>query len=300
MLLKKMMSRDWLLLWLLALPGILHFVVFRYVPMFGNVIAFQDYSIFSGILDSPWVGFKHFANMFTYAEFYNILRNTLVLSLYSIVFGFPAPLVLALLLNEIRKTWFKKQVQTLLYLPHFLSWVIVGGIFINLLSIDGFLNTIVGWFGVSKTDFLTQPEYFRGIIVSVGIWKEMGWGMIIYLAALSGINPSLYEAAMVDGAGRFRQMWSITLPSLMPAIIVLFLLRVGHVLDSNVEQVLIMLNPLVRDVGEVMDTYVYRVGLLGAQFSLTTAIGIFKSLVGLLLVVGLNTLSRKTTGESIY
>ncbi|MEF3302744.1 ABC transporter permease [Paenibacillus sp. GYB003] len=298
--LKNIMSRDALLLWLLALPGVLHFALFRYVPMFGNVIAFQDYSIFSGIADSPWVGFKHFADMFTYAEFYNILRNTMVLSLYSILFGFPAPLVLALLLNEIRKAWFKKPVQTLLYLPHFLSWVIVGSIFINLLSIDGFLNTIVGRFGLKPIDFLTQPEYFRGILVSVGIWKEMGWGMIIYLAALSGINPNLYEAAMVDGAGRFRQMWSITLPSLMPAIVVLFLLRVGHVLDSNVEQVLIMLNPLVRDVGEVIDTYVYRVGLLGAQFSLTTAIGIFKSLVGLLLVVGLNTLSRKTTGESIY
>ncbi|PYI56306.1 ABC transporter permease [Paenibacillus flagellatus] len=296
----KIMSRDSLLLWLIALPGVLHFVVFRYVPMLGNVIAFQDYSIFSGIADSPWVGFKHFANMFTYEEFYQILTNTLLISLYSILFGFPAPLVLALLLNEIRKAWFKRPVQTLLYLPHFLSWVIVGSIFINLLGTDGFLQTILGWFGLPKTDYLTQPDYFRGILVSIGIWKEMGWGMIIYLAALSGINPNLYEAAMVDGAGRFRQMWSITLPSLMPAIVVLFLLRVGHVLDSNVEQVLVMLNPLVRDVGEVIDSYVYRVGLLGAQFSLTTAIGIFKSLVGLLLVVGLNTLSRKTTGESIY
>ncbi|MBD2863218.1 MULTISPECIES: ABC transporter permease [Paenibacillus] len=298
--LKKITSRDSLLLWLIALPGILHFVIFRYVPMFGNVIAFQDYSIFSGILDSPWVGLKHFTNMFTYAEFYQILGNTIMLSLYSIIFGFPAPLVLALLLNEIRKSWFKRPVQTLLYLPHFLSWVIVGSIFINLLSMNGIINTVLGWFGIPNVDYLTQPEYFRGILVSISIWKEMGWGMIIYLAALSGINPSLYEAAMVDGAGRFRQMWSITLPSLMPAIVVLFLLRIGNVLDSNVEQVLIMINPLVRDVGEVIDSYVYRVGLLGAQFSLSTAIGIFKSIVGLLLVVGMNTLSRKTTGESIY
>lgn len=298
--LKKWASNDSLMLWLIAIPGILHFVVFKYVPMLGNVIAFQDYSIFSGIWDSPWVGFRHFANMFTYEEFYRILSNTLLISLYSIVFGFPAPLVLALLLNEIGKNWFKRPVQTLLYLPHFLSWVIVGSLFINLLSMDGFLNTVLGWFGLPAKDYLTQPEYFRSILVGIGIWKEMGWGMIIYLAALSGINPHLYEAAMVDGAGRFRQMWSITLPSLTPAIVVLFLLRVGHVLDSNVEQVLIMLNPLVRDVGEVIDTYVYRVGLLGAQFSLTTAIGIFKSLVGLVLVVGLNALSRKTTGESIY
>ncbi|MDF2668835.1 MAG: protein lplB [Paenibacillus sp.] len=298
--LEKIKSNDVLLLWLIALPGVIHFVLFRYVPMVGNVIAFQDFNIFSGFTGSPWVGFKHFANMFTYAEFYNILTNTLLLSLYSLVFGFPAPLILALLLNEIGRDWFKRWVQTLLYLPHFLSWVIVGSIFINILSTDGFLNMILGWFSSSKIDYLTQPEYFRSMIVSMGIWKEMGWGMIIYLAALSGINPSLYEAAMVDGAGRFRQMWYITLPSLMPAIVVLFLLRVGHVLDSNVEQVLIMLNPLVRDVGEVIDTYVYRVGLLSSQFSLTTAIGMFKSLVGLILVVGLNALSRKTTGESIY
>ncbi|MDF2815437.1 MAG: protein lplB [Paenibacillus sp.] len=298
--LEKIKSNDVLLLWLIALPGVLHFLLFRYVPMLGNVIAFQDFNIFSGFTGSPWVGFKHFANMFTYAEFYNILSNTLLLSLYSLIFGFPAPLILALLLNEIGRDWFKRWVQTLLYLPHFLSWVIVGSIFINILGTDGFLNMVLGWFSSSKTDYLTEPSFFRSMITSMGIWKEMGWGMIIYLAALSGINPSLYEAAMVDGAGRFRQMWYITLPSLMPAIVVLFLLRVGHVLDSNVEQVLIMLNPLVRDVGEVIDTYVYRVGLLSSQFSLTTAIGMFKSLVGLILVVGLNSLSRKTTGESIY
>ncbi|WNQ08970.1 ABC transporter permease subunit [Paenibacillus aurantius] len=296
----KLTSNDALLLLLIALPGILHFLIFRYVPLLGNVIAFQNYNLFAGMADSPWVGLKHFQNMFTYAEFYRILRNTMLLSLYSIIFGFPAPLILALLLNEIRQKWFQRPVQTLLYLPHFLSWVIVGGLFVNLLSIDGFLNTILGSLGLANRDFLTIPEYFRSILVSIGIWKEIGWGMIIYLAALSGINPSLYEAAMMDGAGRFRQMWSITLPSLLPAITVLFLLRIGHVLDANVEQVLILLNPLVRDVGEVIDTYVYRVGLLGAQFSLTTAIGIFKSLVGLILVVGLNALSRKTTGESIY
>ncbi|WJH33880.1 ABC transporter permease subunit [Paenibacillus sp. CC-CFT747] len=296
----KLTSNDALLLLLIALPGILHFLIFRYVPLLGNVIAFQNYNLFAGMADSPWVGLKHFQNMFTYAEFYRILRNTMLLSLYSIIFGFPAPLILALLLNEIRQKWFQRPVQTLLYLPHFLSWVIVGGLFVNLLSIDGLLNTILGSLGLANRDFLTIPEYFRSILVSIGIWKEIGWGMIIYLAALSGINPSLYEAAMMDGAGRFRQMWSITLPSLLPAITVLFLLRIGHVLDANVEQVLILLNPLVRDVGEVIDTYVYRVGLLGAQFSLTTAIGIFKSLVGLILVVGLNALSRKTTGESIY
>lgn len=297
---KRASQKDALLLLLIALPGILHFVVFKYIPIAGNVIAFQKYNMFQGILSSPWVGLDNFRMMFGFQEFYHILRNTLALSLLSIVFGFPAPLVLALLLNEMRRMWLKRSVQTLLYLPHFLSWVIVGGIFINLLSIDGFLNTIMKQLGYAPNDYLTNPSYFRGMLVSIGIWKEAGWGMIIYLAALAGINPNLYEAAMVDGAGRWRQMWYITLPSLLPAIVVLFLLRIGGVLDTNVEQVLIFINPLVRDVGEVIDTYVYRIGLLGAQFSLTTAVGIFKSVVGLILIVGLNYISKKSTGESIY
>ncbi|MFD0712528.1 ABC transporter permease [Paenibacillus sp. GCM10027626] len=297
---RKVCQKDAVILFLIALPGILHFLVFNYIPLGGNIIAFQKYSIFDGIVKSPWVGLDNFKMMFSIREFYQILENTLILSFLSIVFGFPAPLVLALLLNEMRRMWLKRSVQTLLYLPHFLSWVIVGGIFINLLSLDGFLNTILSSIGAAPKDFITNPDTFRGMLVSVGIWKEAGWGMIIYLAALAGINPNLYEAAMVDGAGRWRQMWSITLPSLMPAIIVLFLLRVGSVLDTNVEQVLIFINPLVRPVGEVIDTYVYRIGLLGAQFSLTTAIGIFKSVIGLLLIVGVNYLSKKSTGESIY
>jgi len=293
-------KRDSLLLLLMAMPGILHFFVFKYIPIGGNIIAFQQYNFFKGIGGSPWIGFDNFARMFTYREFYQILTNTLTLSFLSIIFGFPAPLLLALLLNEMRRMWLKRSVQTLLYLPHFLSWIIVGGIFINLLSLDGFLNTILKQLGYAPHDFLTNPSYFRGILVSIGIWKEVGWGMIIYLAALAGINPHLYEAAMIDGAGRWRQMRYITIPALMPAIVVLFLLRVGGVLDTNVEQVLVLLNPLVRGVGEVIDTYVYRVGLLGGQFSLTTAVGIFKSVVGLSLIVGLNFLSKKTTGESIY
>jgi len=297
---KNWLSNDKLTLWIIALPGILHFIVFKYLPLAGNVIAFQNYNFFQGIWRSEWVGFAHFAAMFTYEEFYQILRNTVLLSFYTILFGFPAPLVLALLLNEIRRVFTKRTIQTLLYLPHFLSWVIVGGIFISLLDLNGLFNKFLGLFGAGPIYFLSIPELFRPILVSVGIWKEAGWGTIIYLAALAGINPHLYEAAMVDGAGRWRQMWYITLPCLMPAIVVLFLLRIGNLLDSNVEQVLIFLNPLVRETGEVIDTYVYRVGLLGAQFSYTTAIGIFKSIVGLFLIVGLNQLSKRTTGESIY
>ncbi|MDF2668907.1 MAG: protein lplB [Paenibacillus sp.] len=298
--LKKVMGNDKLLVFLLMLPGILHFLIFKYVPLAGNVIAFQDYSMFRGIWNSNWVGLKHFVTIFTYEEFFQVLRNTVMFSFMSILFGFPAPLILALLLNEVTKMWFKRSIQTLLYLPHFLSWVIVGGIFINLLSIDGVFNSILSALGLERIDFLTRSDYFRGIIVSIGIWKGIGWGTIIYLAALAGINPNLYEAAVVDGAGRWKQMWHITLPSLMPTIVVLFLLQIGMVLESNVEQILIFLNPLVRDVGEVVDTYVYRVGLLNAQFSYTTAIGLFQSIIGLVLVMSLNALSKKTSGESIY
>ena len=297
---RKFQLGDKVMLLLIALPGILHFIIFRYIPLGGNIIAFQDYNMFQGFLGSPFVGFKHFVTMFTYDEFFQILKNSILLSLYSIIFGFPAPLILALLLNEVRSMWFKRPVQTLLYMPHFLSWVIVGGIFINLLATKGFVNQFLGLFGMGPYDFVTMPEFFRPIVISVSIWKEIGWGTILYLAALTAINPSLYEAAMVDGANRWRRMWHITLPSLLPTIMVLFLLRIGSVLEANVEQVLIFQNPLNRSVAEIIDTYVYRVGLLSAQFSFSTAIGMFQAIVGFILIMLLNQVSKRTTGESIY
>ncbi|WP_144934830.1 sugar ABC transporter permease [Paenibacillus sp. 32O-W] len=298
--LRKIKWTDPVVLFLIALPGLLHFLIFKYIPLAGNIIAFQDFNLFQGFLHSKWVGLKHFIYMFNYPEFFMVLRNTLRFGLYSILFGFPAPLLLALLLNEIRMEWFKRTMQTLLYLPHFLSWVIVGGIFVEVLANEGIVNTILGRFGFEPVSFLTEPKYFLGVVIGAGIWKEIGWSMIIYLAAMTSINPNLYEAAMVDGAGRWRRMWSITLPSLMPTIIILFLLRIGHLMDANVEQVLFFLNPLVREVGEVFDTYVYRVGLTGGLYSYTTAIGIFKAVVSVVLVVSLNKLSKKTTGETIY
>lgn len=298
--LRKIKWTDPVVLFLIALPGLLHFLIFKYIPLAGNIIAFQDFNLFQGFLHSKWVGLKHFIYMFNYPEFFMVLRNTLRFGLYSILFGFPAPLLLALLLNEIRMEWFKRTMQTLLYLPHFLSWVIVGGIFVEVLANEGIVNTILGRLGFESVSFLTEPKYFLGVVIGAGIWKEIGWSMIIYLAAMTSINPNLYEAAMVDGAGRWRRMWSITLPSLMPTIIILFLLRIGHLMDANVEQVLFFLNPLVREVGEVFDTYVYRVGLTGGLYSYTTAIGIFKAVVSVVLVVSLNKLSKKTTGETIY
>ncbi len=287
-------------LFILVLPGIVHFVVFRYVPLFGNIIAFMDYNLFSGIFKSKFVGFKHFIRAFGYAEFFQILRNTLLISFYRLVLDFPAPIILALFLNEIPGVRFKRIIQTVLYLPHFLSWVIVGGIFIRLLSVDGIVNDVLAAIGLPRIGFITEPAFFRWVLVLIGTWKEVGWGMIIYLAAISGINPTLYEAAVMDGAGRIRQMWSITLPGILPAVVTLMLLRIGRILESNVEQVLILINPLVREVGEVVNTYIYRVGLLGAQFSYTAAIGIFKALVGLVLIVVANQVSKRLTGSGIY
>ncbi|WNQ09560.1 ABC transporter permease subunit [Paenibacillus aurantius] len=285
----------------MILPGLAYFVLFRYIPIGGSIIAFQDYNIFNGVLHSRYVGLKHFENLFAYPDLMRIIKNTLLLSLYQLVFGFPAPIILALLLNEMRKLVFKRLLQTVLYLPHFLSWVIVGGLFISFLSPStGLLNEVVKAFGGTPVFFMQEPAYIRSIIVVSGIWKEVGWGTILYLAALAGINPELYEAAEVDGAGRLRQTWSITLPSLLPTIVVLLLLRIGSILDTGFEQVYMFMNPLNTVNSEVFDTYIYRVGLLGAQYSYTTAIGIFKSVVGFILLMGANQLSRRATGESIY
>ncbi len=288
-------------LYSMILPGVLYFLIFKYVPLAGSVIAFQDYNLFKGIFESEFVGFKHFENLFTYPEFSQIFNNTLLISFYQLLFGFPAPIILALLLNEVRKMVFKKTVQTLLYLPHFLSWVIVGGLVINILSPStGVINEIIRSLGGKEIFFMQEPDYFRSIVVGSGIWKSVGWNTIIYMAALAGINPQLYEAAEVDGAGKFRQAWSITIPLLLPTIMVLLLLQIGHILDLGFEQIYMLLNPLVTETGEVFDTYIYRVGLVGGQFSYTTAIGLFKSVIGLILVVGANKLSKKMTGNSIY
>jgi putative aldouronate transport system permease protein len=297
---KQLVSNPKLALFIICLPGILHILIFKYVPLLGNIIVFQDYDMFKGLTGSHWVGFKHFKTMVEYPDFLQILLNTIILSIYRLVFGFPAPLILALFLNEIRHMLFKRTVQTVLYFPHFLSWVIVGGIFYQLLDMNGIINDLLEWLGGERIIFLQESRFFRSILVWSSIWKEVGWGMILYLAAIAGINPNLYEAAVVDGASRWKQMWYITLPSLMPTLVVLFLLRIGHMLDSGVQEVLMFYNPTVRDVAEVIDTYVYRVGLLQAQFSYTTAIGFFKAVVGLILVVGMNKLAKKVTGESVY
>lgn len=282
-------------------PGLLFFVIFKYIPLFGSVIAFQNFNVFFGVFKSPWVGLQHFVDLFTFPDLIHILRNTLIISFYQLLFGFPAPILLALLLNEIRKMAFKRTIQTIVYLPHFLSWVIVGGLVLNFLSPhSGLLNSVIQELGGKPIYFMMDPKYFRTIVVTSGIWKDVGWGTIIYLAAMASIDKQLYEAAEVDGAGRFRQAVNITLPALLPTIMVLLLLQISGILDLGFEQIYILLNPMVTNVGDVFDTFIYRVGLVGGQFSYTTAIGLFKSIVSFILIVGANKLSKKLTGSSIY
>ncbi len=288
-------------LYLIMVPGILYFIIFKYLPMWGIVIAFQDYSVFSGIWHSDWVGLKHFESMFQNKDFYKIFKNTVLISLYKLLWGFPGPIVLALLLNEVRHVKYKRVIQTLAYLPHFLSWIIVAGILVNILSpTTGVVNEILVFLGMEPVFFMASPQWFRTIIVASDIWKDVGWGAIIYLAALAGIDPQLYEAATVDGASRWKQMRYITLPSLLPTIIILFVLRLGHVLDVGFEQIYVMYNPLVYEVGDVIETYVYRVGLTQSQFSFSTAVGLFKSLIGLVLVIVSNKAAKRMGHEGIW
>ncbi|WP_239635494.1 sugar ABC transporter permease [Paenibacillus sp. H1-7] len=291
---------DWDLYLLLA-PGVLYFLIFKYLPMWGVVIAFQDYSPFKGILHSNWVGFDHFIRLFQYDKFWQIFRNTILISLYNLVFFFPAPIVIALLLNEIRISWFKRSVQTVIYLPHFISWVVVAGITYLLLGTQGgMVNELIVASGGQPLPFLTTPDWFRTLLVSQSIWKEAGWGTIIFLAALSGVDTQLYEASIVDGAGRWRQLWHITLPAIRSTIFILLILRLGNILDVGFEHIFLMLNSTVNSVGDVFETYVYREGLIGGKFSYTTAVGLFKSLIGLILVVGANWLTKKFGEEGVF
>ncbi|KRE68926.1 protein lplB [Paenibacillus sp. Soil750] len=285
----------------MLLPGILYFVVFKYIPLLGSVIAFQDYNIYKGFLKSDWVGFQWFEQLVTYPQFKRLIANTIILSFYQIIFAFPAPIILACLLNELRHFAFKRMVQTLLYLPHFLSWTIVYGlVYMMFSSQTGFVNMVLVWIGYEPISFLQMPEYFRTLLISSGIWKEMGWSTIIFLAALAGISPSYYEAARIDGAGRWKQFVHVTFPGLLPAIVILLLLKIGHVLDVGFEQVYLFLNPTTLKVGEVLDTYAYRQGILGGQYSVTTAIGLFKSVIGFTLLIMANQISKKVSGEGLF
>ena len=292
--------RDRWLYFMLA-PGIAYFIIFKYVPMYGITMSFQDYQPYLGFFDSPWVGFKHFERFFGEPQFWMLFRNTAILALYNLIFFFPLPIMLALMLNEVRSSFYKRFVQTLVYIPHFVSWVVVVGIFYMLFTTEnGLINEFLFQLTGKKVAFLQDPEWFRTMIVSQSIWKEVGWGTIIFLAALAGVDLQLYEAARMDGAGRWRQLWHITLPAIKSTIVILLILRLGNFLDSGFEQIFLMLNPTTRDVGEVFDTYVYVKGLTQAQYSYSAAVGLFKSVVGLVLVVSANWLAKRFGEEGVY
>ncbi|MGG1518651.1 ABC transporter permease subunit [Paenibacillus oryzisoli] len=287
--------------YLMLLPGLLFFIVFKYIPMGGIAIAFQEYDPFEGFLGSPWVGLQHFEALFRDPDFWMLFRNTLLISGINLFFFFPVPIVLALLLNEVRVSWFKKGAQTLLYVPHFLSWVVIVSLTALLFSTqDGGINNLLSTWGYERIELLTNPHYFRWLYLFQVIWKEAGWSAIIFLAALASVDPTLYEAARVDGASRMRQIWHINLPALRSTIIILFILRLGHVMDTGFEHILLLQNSLNLQVSEVFDTYVYRVGITQAEFSYTTAVGLFKSIIGLGLVYLANQASRKIGEEGVY
>jgi putative aldouronate transport system permease protein len=296
--LRKIKMDRWL--YIMLLPGVIYFLLFKYGPMWGIIIAFQDYSPFQGMTGSKWVGMKHFIRLFSDPTFFALLRNTLLLSLMNIVFVFPMPIVVALLLNELRTEKFKKVIQTLIYIPHFMSWVIIIGMFFVIFEMqDGVFQKIIASMGMQKFTFMMNPDLFRPTYIIQAIWRDTGWGTIIYLAALAGVDPQLYEASRIDGAGRMRQLWHITLPCIRSTIVILLILRIGDILELGFDHVFLLLNPLNRDVAEIFDTYVYTVGIVQGSFSYSTAVGLFKSFIGLVLVLIANELSKKFGEEGI-
>jgi putative aldouronate transport system permease protein len=289
---------------LLVLPGLLYFFIFRYLPLAGLVIAFKDYHGMGGVLgifQSQWVGLRNFQDLFASHYFWRLLRNTLVISSYRMVLEFPAPIILALLLNEVMFRSFKRVVQTISYLPHFVSWVVIAGLMVMLLSTQsGPVNGILGLFGVKPIAFLADQRYFRSVLVLSSMWKGIGWGSIVYLAAIASIPAEQYEVASLEGASRLQKAWYITLPSIAFIIAIFLILRVGNIIQENFEQIFNLYNPAVYEVADVFETYVYRRGILQADFSYATAVGFFKSVVSLVLVVAANRAARALGQESLW
>ncbi|MBD2846325.1 sugar ABC transporter permease [Paenibacillus sp. IB182496] len=286
----------------LLVPFVVWYVLFQYKPLYGLLIAFQDFSLFKGIEGSPWVGFEHFEAFFTGPYFWRTLKNTFLLSLYQLVFAFPFPIILALLLNEVRRLAFKKIVQTLTYLPHFISVVIVAGLVTNLLApSNGLVNILIEKLGGEKIYFLIHPDYFRTIfIASMDIWKEAGFATIIYIAALSGVNPSLYEAAVIDGANRWKQTWHVTLPAILPTVAIMLIMKVGQLLEVGYEAIILLYQPSTYETADVISTYVYRTGLQEGNYDLATAVGMFNGVVALILVIFANKVSKKLTDTGLW
>jgi putative aldouronate transport system permease protein len=294
------LRREWQI-YLMLLPTIIWFIVFLYKPMYGLQIAFKDYSIFRGVDGSPWIGWEHFEFLFNNDQFIRAFWNTIILSSLNLLFGFPAPIILALLFNEILHATYKKTAQTIVYLPHFISSVIIAGIVITAFSPSvGIFNTILGWFGVDSIYFLTKPEWFRPIFVGTGIWQEAGFGSIVFLAAIAGVNPSLYESAVVDGANRWQMMWKITIPSILPTILIMLIIRIGNVMEVSFELIMLLYQPATYSTADVVNTFVYRQGIQSGQYDFAAAAGLFNAVVAFVLVMIANTLSKRYSRTSLW
>lgn len=292
-------ARNWQLYALLVLP-LAYFLIFKYGPMYGVLIAFKDYNLFKGVAESPWVGLNVFREVFGMSDFYKALRNTLMLNLLDLLVSFPAPIVLALLLNEVRQKTYKKFAQTMLYLPHFLSWVIIGGMMYQVFATNtGIINQVLDYFGMGPIPFLTNPYYWLTTYLAVGVWQSAGWGTILYLAAITAINPEVYEAAAVDGAGRLRKMWSITLPGISSTVVVMMILKIGDIVQISFDRPYVLGNFSVRDFSEVISTFVYRVGIQTGDYSIATAVGLFQAVVGIVLLLGANAIAKKITENGV-
>jgi len=284
-------------LYLLFSPVVIWYIIFHYVPMGGIIIAFKDFKVLRGIMASPWVGLSNFTRFISSSAFRSTLTNTIAISLMNLAFAFPAPIIFALLLNEVRYMLPKRFIQTVSYLPHFISWTVAGGLFYMLLSPStGIVNGIIRAFGMPAVNFMGESRYIRWILVISSIWKGLGWGAIVYLAAIAGVDEELYEAATIDGAGRFRRVWNITIPSIMNVVVIMLILQVGNILNVNFEQVFIMVNDTTLSMGETIEYYIYRVGLFSTNnYSLGAAVGLFKSVIGFSLIILTNMLSKKIT-----
>jgi putative aldouronate transport system permease protein len=284
----------------MILPVLVYFILFTYKPMYGIIIAFQNYRPNLGFSRSPWVGFRHFESFLMDVYFGRLIRNTFSISLLSIIFGFPAPILLAILLNEVRNKFFKRSVQTITYMPYFISVVVVCGLIVTYTSSSGLFSQIAVFFGGQKKNYLMEPQYFYPIYIISDIWQGVGWGSIIYLAALTAIDQEQYEAARIDGAGRLRCIWHISLPNLLPTIMVLFILRMGGIINVGYEKIILLYNSLTYETADVISTYVYRRGILEASFSYSAAIGLFNSLVNVVFLVTANKISRKINEYALF
>ena len=290
----------------MLIPGLFFLFIYKFLPLYGTLIAFKDYNIFTGnnpldaIAKSPWVGFEHFKRLFSSDQFFKVLKNTLVINGMKILWLFPVPIITAILLNEIRIKTYKAVTQTVIYVPYFFSWVVIFGIFYSLFGSYGIVNTIITKTGGERIGFFTDPQVFRGMLVFSEGWKEVGYNTIIYLATITAIDPTLYEAAKIDGANKWSQIWNITIPGILPTIVLMLILKVGNILTTGFEQVLVFYNPSVYDVADIIQTYVYRLGIGQMNLPLSTALGLFNSVVALILIVSSNAVSRKTLSRSIW